>query len=108
LFVGVTSDVCADVSEATFRASPSSWNSAKIWYAINKNANRTNADSRIFTRILLAFLKFPPDHPSVMYRYHATITIITIIIQYIYQNTFATFMIRSEAFLTNVFVSAVR
>jgi hypothetical protein len=87
-------------------ASHHSWNSAKIWYVISKNANKTNADNKIFTSTLLAFLKLDQLHPSVMYKYHATITIITIITQYIYANIFAILMIRSAAFFTKLHVSA--
>ena len=84
------------VSWDSFKASHHVWNSAKIWYAINKKENKTSADNSMFTNTLLAFLKWSPVPPSVIYRYHATITIITIITQYIYQNTFATLMIKSE------------
>ena len=95
-------------SVATSRASHHVWNSAKIWYAINKKANSTNADNNIFTNILLAFLKLSHDHQSVMYRYHATITIITIITPYIHPNNFAALIISSEAFVTKVLLSAAR
>jgi hypothetical protein len=93
---------------ADSRASHHVWNSAKIWYVINKNANKTNADSKILIRIFPAFLNLSQFHPSVIYRYHDTITIITIITQYKYPNSFAIFIIKSEAFFTNVELSAAR
>ena len=71
------------VSWDSFSASHHVWNSAKIWYAINKKENKTSADNKILINTLVAFLKFPQSHPSVIYRYHAAITIITTIIQYI-------------------------
>ena len=77
------------------------WNSAKTWYNINKNANKTRADNNIFTNIVLAFLKFDQLHQSVMYKYQETITMITMITPYRYQNNFAILMIKSDVFDIN-------
>ena len=56
----------------------------------------------MFIKILLAFLKFAQLHPSVIYKYHETITIITVTTQYNHQKTFAIFIIRFEAFSTKL------
>jgi hypothetical protein len=51
-------------------------------------------------------LKFAPLHPSVIYRYHATITIITVITPNIHANNLAILIIKLDAFATNVLLSA--
>lgn len=89
-------------------ASHQVWNSANIWYTINKNPNNAKADSKMFNKILPAFLKLFPFQPSVIYKYHATITIITISTQYIYPNTFATLIMKSDAFAIKLLLSAAR
>jgi hypothetical protein len=95
-------------SSCTVTASQPFWNSAKIWYVINKNPNSTNADNKIFTKTLLAFLKLEPSHQSVIYKYPATSTIIKTITQYIHANTLATLIIRFDVFSINVELSAAR
>ena len=81
-------------------------NSAKIWYNINKKLNRINHDNNIFTNILLAFLNHDQLHQSVIYKYQATKTIKTIMIQYIYANILATFMMKSAALSAKFALSA--
>ena len=80
---------------------PPGQNSANTWYKMNKNENKTKADKTIFTSMLHAFLNPFQLPQSVRYKYQATNTIITITIQYPYQNNLAALIIKSDALVIN-------